>query len=623
MVIVLFLLVAFGVGWSVLRLFPLQLSRLDYLASSAVLGIVLSSWLFFLTGWLLGYGIGVPVSLILCGLVLIGSWVWQRKGAPSIARDELVMIGWRVWVRIFLSLLVVVGAGYIVFRHSLPIQDGIWYQPGYSWSDLSLHMSLISNVAYQPSFRFTLPIYYTGSLSYPFLVDVFSGILLRMGGSWQLALFLPTVTLLLSLVQLSLSVVGKMLKSVRAAWIHLLLFLCSGSAWGLYLFIQDAHTQGVAVAAQGLDYTNIEQGEGLFFANSVTSHLLPQRGFLLGMAIALFIIFLFLQPRMKKYYGFLGVLVGLLPFIHVHTFFVLWGLMLCLLIADSIQTKRWSSSYWLPLGVALVCACPQLIWQLHTTYHQAFGSWYLGWARPADVPLGVFLLKNFGIALLFFASSFWVAKKYFSGRAVLQAILWLSWLIITVVHIRIFQPNPFDNMKFLLYGYWGISLVTAFLLARWSRYWYGALVGLICLVLLCGSGALAIVREFSVEYQEFTPQEVRFAQDVRTLIPVDAHVLTTIRHNHPLPTLTGRRILLGYTGWLWSYGIAYEGIEQDVQHIWQGGADASELLKKYDVQYVVFSDQEVYPTRINLAFFLQHSDLMYHQNGWYIFKVQR
>ena len=69
-------------------------------------------------------------------------------------------------------------------------------------------------------------------------------------------------------------------------------------------------------------------------------------------------------------------------------------------------------------------------------------------------------------------------------------------------------------------------------------------------------------------------------------------------HNSPIPTLAGRRELIGYAGWLWTYGLAdYIQKGEDDKRILGGDPSALDLSRKYHVDYVMIGPQEVPPRR--------------------------
>lgn len=608
-------------GYALLRLLPLKVSRTEQAALSVVFGILASSWVLFLVGWRINLPVAMVVTIAIQVLAILSCKFLPLRLTTT--KAVLLSPVWQFATQ-FASALVVLFLLYLCYTHTLQIFPDGWYSSGYTWSDTPLHMSLISGVAYRHTFDFQLPVYYTAKLSYPFLIDVYSGALLRVGGVWQLALFLPTAALLLSLVQLMLSVSYRLLGSIRAAWMHLALFIFSGSFWGMILFFQDLPKYGF-LAYQLKDYSNLEDQEHLFFANIVTSHLFPQRGFLFGFVIALAVLFFLHQAWQKAQvpiFVALGILVGLLPFAHVYTFFIMVGLLGSLTLHDVWKRRNLRSPWLLAFGIALLLSAPQMWWQFSSAYHANFGRWFLGWARGQGESALVFWLRNWGLLFLFLFGNFWVLLRNLRENKLVWHIYLISVLIFLAVNVRIFQPNVFDNMKFLVYGFWGVTLVTSYALARWSRHRWGAFVAILILVASCFTGVLTLARESGLRYQEFSSEELTFAEDFRQLVPPDAHLLTSSRHNHPVPALTGREILMGYPGWLWSYGIDVSQTLADTGVIFAGQPQATPLLHHYGVTHVVFNSTEISELGINLPYFQKNHDLIYTKNGWFIFAVR-
>jgi hypothetical protein len=87
-------------------------------------------------------------------------------------------------------------------------------------------------------------------------------------------------------------------------------------------------------------------------------------------------------------------------------------------------------------------------------------------------------------------------------------------------------------------------------------------------------------------------QELRLASTIDRVTPKDAVFLTFGRPNDPVLAVAGRIGVMGYGGWLWSYGISFETRFADVQAMYNGCAtDAAtcpvfRLLRKYGISYV-------------------------------------
>jgi hypothetical protein len=93
-------------------------------------------------------------------------------------------------------------------------------------------------------------------------------------------------------------------------------------------------------------------------------------------------------------------------------------------------------------------------------------------------------------------------------------------------------------------------------------------------------------------HRMLTSEELRLADSIRRRTPSGAVFATGLRHNHPITLLTGRRVVLGYPGWMWSQGLHYQGREDALQAIFRLSEDAPRLLRAYGVDYVVIGPDE-------------------------------
>lgn len=80
-------------------------------------------------------------------------------------------------------------------------------------------------------------------------------------------------------------------------------------------------------------------------------------------------------------------------------------------------------------------------------------------------------------------------------------------------------------------------------------------------------------------------------------------------HNTPV-FLTGRRSLMGYPGHIWTHGIDFGQREADIRKIYSGSPDATSLLSKYGVDYVVIDPQEHSVMPVNTAFFSRYPEVV-------------
>ncbi len=83
----------------------------------------------------------------------------------------------------------------------------------------------------------------------------------------------------------------------------------------------------------------------------------------------------------------------------------------------------------------------------------------------------------------------------------------------------------------------------------------------------------------------WTRAEMELAEAFREISSPSSLVLCSDFHHHWVPALSGRRVLLGYRGWLASYGIDFAPVVRDMRAMFQGDDEAEELMERYGVDY--------------------------------------
>jgi len=138
------------------------------------------------------------------------------------------------------------------------------------------------------------------------------------------------------------------------------------------------------------------------------------------------------------------------------------------------------------------------------------------------------------------------------------------------------------------------------------------------------SGALDLARasDFTVSSNQFTDEGgLKVADWVRNHTSPTAVFAVADEHNSPIPTLAGRRELIGYAGWLWTYGLAdYLQKSADDKRILAGDPSALTLVRKYHVDYVMIGPQEV-PRGGSRAYWEQHATLVYDDGEYAVYQV--
>ena len=191
-----------------------------------------------------------------------------------------------------------------------------------------------------------------------------------------------------------------------------------------------------------------------------------------------------------------------------------------------------------------------------------------------------------------------------------------------------FQANVWDNTKLLTWSHLLLCVPVARYLgelgsrpALISRLAAGALFAS-----AVASGALDLVRitrTEAVANRMWTSEEIALADAFRAFSEPTSLVLCSDHHHHWVPSLGGRQVLLGYRGWLASYGLDYRVVERDVGAMLSGAADAEPLLAHYGVDFVVIGDSERRDFAADASYFERHHEMILERAGNRVFRVLR
>src|SRR5690349_20007644 len=115
----------------------------------------------------------------------------------------------------------------------------------------------------------------------------------------------------------------------------------------------------------------------------------------------------------------------------------------------------------------------------------------------------------------------------------------------------------------------------------------------LCVFILTASGGLDVWRTVSrqINYPVFSADAETVADRIKALTPPRSLFLNAPTYNSAV-VLTGRRSLMRYPGHLSSHGIDYRSREDDVKKIYRGGPEATGLMEKYGIEYVLISPEE-------------------------------
>jgi len=612
-----------------------------------------------LVGFILSSFLGLtPLSILLTVLVLVipTAFIWRNPTRRKQLRSQVEET--TSSIRRALMHPTRAPLGYVVFylltavvlwkvfsRAMIELPEGIYTGALNNFGDLPFHLSVITGFAFGNNFPPEDPTYAGVRFTYPFLTDFVSAIFVRCGASLRDSMFSENFLLAIAFVGLLHRWAWELLRDRLAAVITPLLVLFNGGLGWILLGNQAKENEnGLFGALENLapSFTVIPQTTWRW-GNAISSLLLPQRGILLGLPLAIIVFtqwwialsneadsgsdlgdstaanedgvkskkrkkgpsvafdpFSQVAPTHRMIAA--GVIAGFLPLVHAHSFVVV--MVVGALIA--LFEQRWRE--WLTFFlVASVVALPQMYWSTHGSAVDAksFFAWQLGWDRGQENTLW-FWFKNSGLFIpLTVAAILWRSKEqYLVPRRLL--LFFLPFTVCFIVpNIMKLAPWIWDNIKVLFYWWMASAPLVAILLARlWQHGKWSRVLAAMLFVSVTLAGALDVgsIAFRQVQYQIFNRDGIEFAEMVKDKTGPRSLIVHAPVHNTPV-FLTGRRSLMGYPGHIWTHGLEFGQRQEDIKRIYAGTPDAAQLISNYKIDYVVVGRLERDAMNVNDRFF--------------------
>jgi len=540
------------------------------------------------------------------------------------------------------AVALVCGAWTVHFLHQAYVYTPAGLYAGYVniWGDWAAHLSFAGSFAYGHNFPPEYPIDPGHHLGYPFMIDFLAANLVPLGSSLTSALVLTSGLLGLAFPAVLYVAAQRFAGGRAAAVIAVSVFLLSGGLGFFYLVGDIQHLGLGALVHLPREYT-LNRDLNFQWLNPVLAYLVPQRSTLFGFSLALILlVILWLATRGEgsgwQPFVFAGIVAGVLPVYHVHAY----GTVVALSAFWAFFTLR---IQWLGFFIpALAIGIPILVWMwppantsvcgngpsLHGYCFEVGWLSYLDWQHDLPIWFGRdwvwFWIKNTSVFIPLLVTAHVLRNWIPTAFPTWFAPMWLWFLVPNVI---VLQPWDWDNTKFFIF--WALlgSILVGGLLARMFQRGPGsAIVASILLVVLGLSGALDLARasDYSVSAVQFTDAGgLQVADWVRGHTSPTAMFVVADEHNSPIPTLAGRRVMIGYPGWLWTYGLPdYVQKGADAKLILDGDPAAMDLVRRYGVDYVMIGPQEI-PRGASRAYWDQHGTLVYDKDGYAVYKVLR
>lgn len=504
------------------------------------------------------------------------------------------------------------------------------------WGDWAVHLRNSTFMAEHTNLSLEHPLYSGSQLHYPYLSSYLSALLQRLGLPITQSLTWPTF-IFFAILPGVLYIFGRRITGSRAAGTIFTYLVLLAGGLGIMELINDLLTGKYfweTSAYSPITYTDTRNAGGpinstIWFMNFIMSEFIPQRAFLMGLPVGLYILYTVWHvitelsqsftsikqinaSRLRKLWRsyryqliLAGILFGIIPLAHTHSFIVL-GLVVpttLLIVAANLavnKQRQFVEIYeaFIKFGAAVLVPATLLGFGLFFAFlfdrENSDGFFFfINWWIPnrnasLDNPL-LFWIRNAGPIIVFTLVAFFINDKK------LRPLIWSGFLIFIVGNFISFQPWHFDNLKLLTYWYILWSLPVAVLLASLTLWLLPLQV--IAILLLTGAG-LADTLSVGFAGQSgilLTDKNgINVAKQVNRLTrnEEDALILSATNHDSPISLLSGRRIYAGYDGWLWSYGIQSSTRASEIAEMYRANQNGLNLIRQRGFDYIVIGPQE-------------------------------
>jgi hypothetical protein len=411
----------------------------------------------------------------------------------------------------------------------------------YNYGDLPLHWTYVQFLAGGAPFWPENPVVAGERLRYPFGVDLLTGVFVLLGAGMRVVL--PVF-----------GIVGAALSALALRrW---------GGALAVAGFLFSGGLAGFQLLWTGrlVDYQAAVEWKNLYLALFV-----PQRGLLLALPVGLLLLWSWRRRLLRGDTALPpwveGILWGVLPLVHLHTFLLMSLLYATWALGSGRLRGAWGSLVW------ALAPATWGVWQVSDGFRAAaLVGWKPGWTMGDDNPVA-FLLMNFGLFLPLALAALVLAWR---GRR--REDLLVVGPALTVFALLFFvrlAPWAWDNTKAMLWCYLlALPSVETLVLARLGRPGRAAAAfGLLF------SGAVSVTAASigggGPGLDVLNTREYRDVCKALTSRPRTERVAVAPTFNHPV-ALCGHPVVLGYRGHLWSHGIEASHVQRDLEALMRG-----------------------------------------------------
>lgn len=611
---------------------------------------------------------GSGVTVACAGALTVSATGW-RRGIDQWAREiasfkDRVKSSLRSGDNPFVLLFLLLPMWFLIgrmFSFAYQIGDDGAIMVGHlaSFSDWQAHLTYTASFAYADNTGLNLPLSTGDNIGYHAGINYFAALLIPAGASLPGALQLSGAFTLFAFPGVMYSIGMRVFRQQAVAMLGTALFLFLGG-WGFIEFFKDIGDGASVLSSIPQTYTRLPDvppaelanwwnSNPIVLENPIVGHFFPQRPTMIGFPIVLLILgWLYTawnqtvdhQLDTRRTLLFCGVLAGLTPFFNLFAF----GTPMAFVGIWWIATRFRREWLYFLVPAAILAAPVVLFLQPPSSSVDYSYDWVQNIRNPAGVPDDlslisrirtwiVFWFRNLGLflPLLVIAQA---TPGILSRRIALGLLpVWLFFIVPNMI-----RPHPWNGNNthyFIFVMLLGALPVAALLISVSKRFPFS--IGIVALVtasmMLSGFVDVLVTNDRDTSPWPLTAMDsggVAVAEWARTTDPESVFVIelgwaegNASPHQHPVPALSGRDLVIGNDGWVFDLGIEDWFIRKDHSRIiLEAGAGHEQLLDTYDVDYLVIGPDSRTPNwDPNIAFWEEEADVVYRHAGWTVYEV--
>ena len=517
----------------------------------------------------------------------------------------------------------------LLFSHTLRESNGALYTGQSGWGDMPMHLGFITSIAVQGVFPPEYSILPGERLCYPFLCDSVSSSLYLLGTPLRAAYMIPAFFAFAQVFCGFYFLARAMTKRIGKSLLAFVFFFLNGGLGMIYF----THRHALKQLLTGFYKTPTNLSDrSVRWVNVIADMLLPQRATLFGWAVlfaALYLLYRAVFEAEGEFFLPAGILGGLLPMIHTHSYLSLGLVAACWLVWSAFRdrlSRRWLRS-WLAFGLSAVAfAVPQLLlWTFHSVGGNAqFLRFHFDWVNEGRELWIWFWLKNVGPLFVIAPIAF-----IFTGREQ-RAAVFPSVLIFLLCEVFAFQPNVYDNNKLLYAAYVFACILSADFVVHAAEKIRPRLLrsaALVLLIALCTNAAVfTLAREYVSGTERhairlFSSADAAAAEYICENAAPDALFLTASNHNNAVAALTGRNILCGSSSYLFYHGVDYASRQALAQRLLTDSDSFESAHGELGIDYVYLGEYERGLPGCCAEYFEENYPAVFRQGSVTIYKI--